>query len=230
MPSAAGVELEGVRFAYGDGVGEGGFRLEVDALVVERGARVACIGPSGTGKTTLVDLIGGVRVPDAGRISVEGREVSALGEDERRAWRLARVGMVFQEFELLEYLTALDNVLLPYHLGAGRPDAAARARAERLAERAGVAHLLRRLPARLSQGERQRIAVCRALVTEPALLLCDEGTGNLDPETAGATLELLFEQAREAGATVFFVTHDHGLLDRFDRVVDMRALRGGAAT
>ena len=221
MSDAPAIQLEGIRFAYPGGA-RGGFALAVEELRVERGERVACIGASGTGKTTLVDLIAGIRVPDAGRVVVDGADVSSMGEEARRAWRLARVGMVFQEFELLEYLSALDNVLLPFHLGrALKLDGAARLRARRLAEETGVAHTLDRVPARLSQGERQRVAVCRALVTEPGLLLCDEGTGNLDPSTASSTLDLLFEQAARSGATVFFVTHDHSVLERFDRVVDM---------
>jgi putative ABC transport system ATP-binding protein len=156
--------------------------------------------------------------------------VSGLGEAERRAWRRARVGMVFQGFELLEYLSALDNVLLPFHLGAdGGPAGAPRARAVRLLEETGLGSARNRLPGRLSQGERQRVAVCRALVTEPELLLCDEGTASLDPETAESTLDLILGQAGRLGATVFFVTHDHTLLGRFERVLDARALSGGRA-
>ena len=224
MSAPAGIELSGVRFARPGGA----FRLAADALAVPRGARVACFGPSGTGKTTLVELLAGILVPDAGRVAVDGTPVSSLDEDARRAWRRARVGLVFQGFELLEYLSALDNVLLPYHL-AGRAGPEARARALRLLERTGVAHARERLPARLSQGERQRVAVCRALVTEPALLLCDEVTGSLDPRAAEETLALLFEEAQRCGATLFFVTHDHALLGRFDRAFDVRSLAGGAA-
>lgn len=222
--SEATTLLEGVRCSYPDSR----FQLAIDRLELARGERVACVGASGTGKTTLVELIAGIRLPDSGRVRVHGAEVSAMSEPARRAWRLAEVGLVFQEFELLEYLSGLDNVLLPYHLGQADAglvlDDRARQRARTLAEEAGVAHTLERVPARLSQGERQRLAVCRALVAEPGLLLCDEGTGNLDPKTAGSTLDLLLEQAARQGATVFFVTHDHALLGRFDRVVDMEDL------
>ena len=233
MTAPAAIELEDLAFAY-PVAGRGGFSLAVDRLRIERGERVACIGPSGSGKSTLIDLIAGIRVPDRGRVSLDGVEISALGEDQRRAHRLARIGMVFQEFELLDYLSAGDNILLPYRLGGGLTlDAQARERARRLAADTGVAHTLGRSPARLSQGERQRVAVCRALVTQPTLLLCDEGTGNLDPQTAGVTLDLLFQQADALGATLLFVTHDHGLLERFGRVIDLRELTaaggGGAA-
>ena len=217
--------LAGVRYAYG----AGGFQLAVDELAVGRGERVACVGPSGSGKTTLVDLIAGIRVPDAGTVHLAGERLSTLSDDARRVRRITTVGMVFQEFELLDYLSALDNVLLPYHLSRELElSDAVRERALELARETGIAHVLARRPRRLSQGERQRVAVCRALVTEPTLLLCDEATGNLDPETAKATLDLLLEQAATRRASVFLVTHDHGILDRFDRVVDMREL-GGAA-
>jgi len=219
------IELRGVRFARPGGA----FLLQADELCVARGERVACFGPSGTGKTTLVELLAGILVPDAGTIAVGGTPVSSLPDDARRAWRRERVGLVFQGLELLEYLCALDNVLLPYHLGAGPAGAEARARAQGLLERAGVGHAAARLPARLSQGERQRVAVCRALATEPELLLCDEVTANLDPATAAATLDLLLAEAKSTGATVLFVTHDRALLGRFDRAFDVRALAGGLA-
>ncbi len=217
--------LAGVRYAYPGG----GFGLAVEELAVARGERVACVGPSGCGKTTLVDLIAGIKLPNAGTVHLAGDELSALPDDARRARRITTIGMVFQEFELLDYLSALDNVLLPYHVSRELDlTAAVRERARTLARETGIEHVLTRRPRRLSQGERQRVAVCRALVTEPSLLLCDEATGNLDPATAKTTLDLLFEQAGKRGTAVFLVTHDHGILDRFDRVVDVREL-GGAA-
>jgi ABC-type lipoprotein export system ATPase subunit len=220
------VRLEGVRFSYS----RGGFSLAVDSLSIERGERVALVGPSGCGKTTLVSLVTGVLVPDAGAVHLGDALVSDLTDGARRALRLERVGMVFQELELIEYLTGLENALLPYHLSAHLPlDAAVSARAEALLAKLGVAHAARRLPARLSQGERQRVAVARALVTEPDLLVADEPTGNLDPENADALLQLLFERAAEREAALLVVTHDHGLLERFDRVVDARSFAGGVA-
>lgn len=226
--SAPMVELAGVRFAYS---GEGGFRLCVESLAIEREEHVACIGPSGTGKTTLVNLMAGIEVPEAGRVSLGGEAISELSDEERRARRIARIGMVFQEFELLDYLSALDNVLLPYHV-AGRLvlNRAARERARSLARATGIEPMLRRRPARLSHGERQRVAICRALVTGPELVLGDEPTGNLDPQTAKTALDLLFDQVRERRAALFMVTHDHSILDRFDRVIDMRDLEAGGAS
>lgn len=228
--SAPAVRLEAVRFTFPAGGSGAGFRLEVPLLEVAAGERVACVGASGSGKSTLIDLIAGIRLPASGRVSLDGLELTCAGEARRRSQRTKRVGMVFQEFALLEYASALDNILLPYLLS---PDLERTAevveRARRLAARLGLERLLRRRPGRLSQGERQRVALCRALVTEPALLLCDEATGNLDPHTAGLALDLLLEEAEASGAAVFLVTHDHGLLDRFERVVDMADLNGAVA-
>jgi len=220
------IGVHDLRFAYGDG----GFQLSVRELAIRAGERVACIGPSGTGKTTLVNLIAGILVPDAGRVMVEGRDVGALSDGERRRFRIGSVGLVFQQFELLEYLSAYENILLPYQVTSHLTlDDEARERARRLAEKMGIAHGLARRPRGLSQGERQRVAICRALVTEPALIMCDEPTGNLDPRTAGSTLDLLFERVAERGATLLMVTHNHGILDRFDRVVDINDMGAPAA-
>ncbi len=233
MTAPPAIELTDVRFGHGTPGAGDGFELEIDQLEVKAGECVACIGASGTGKTTLVNLIAGIHVPRSGRARLAGMELTEVGEAERRAHRIARVGMVFQEFALLDYASALDNILLPYHLSAHLElNTAVEQRAGRLAERLGIARMLLRRPNKLSQGERQRVALCRALVTEPALLLCDEATGNLDPETAGLAIDLLLEEAATHGAAVFLVTHDHSLLGRFDRVVEMasvaRIRRNGA--
>ena len=215
------IAVEDLRFAYpGDG-----FAIAVDAFTLRHDERVACIGPSGCGKTTFVHLCCGILAPDAGRVQLCGHELTTVSETRRRALRIRHVGMVFQQFELLEYLTALENIVLPYHVtDALELDDEVGARAQRLARTAGIEHVLRRKPAALSQGERQRVAICRALITEPDVVLCDEPTGNLDPATAGAVLDLLFEQVRAHDAALLMVTHDHGLLDRFDATIDMQAL------
>jgi putative ABC transport system ATP-binding protein len=215
---SARVEATGLRFRYP----EGGFALDLPHLAIEPGETVACIGPSGCGKTTLLRLLTGQLVPDAGAVALADRPLSGLSEEARRARRLREVGLVFQDFALLDYLSARENLLLPYRLSpALRLDEAARARADQLARATGLADLLGRKPAHLSQGEQQRVALCRALVTEPGLVIADEPTGNLDPETAAAAVDLLFEQVRARGTTLLVVTHDHGLLPRFDRVLDL---------
>ena len=215
------IAIEDLRFTYGDG----GFDLAVDDLTIDSGEHVACIGPSGTGKTTLVNLIAGILVPERGRVSVDGEDVGLLTDGERRRFRISNIGLVFQEFELLEYLSALENILLPYHVTPHLSlDPSVTERARVLADSMGIDHVLARRPRRLSQGERQRVAICRALVTEPKLLMCDEPTGNLDPCTAGATLDLLFARVTECAATLLMVTHNHGVLDRFGRVIDVTEL------
>ncbi len=200
---------------------EGGFRLLLPELDVARGEAVALIGPSGSGKTTLLRLISGILLPEAGRIHVGDQDVSSLSESERRAFRVAGIGLVFQEFELVEYLSILDNVLLPFRLhGRLRLRDADRERAAGTLQDLSLGDKMDRRPAHLSQGERQRVAIARALVTEAPLILADEPTGNLDPQTKGQVVELLRTKAGEAGATLLMVTHDHALLDLFGRVLE----------
>jgi len=211
------IRIDDLRFRYRTGE----FELHVPAMEIAAGVKAAVIGPSGSGKTTLLHLVAGIVPPAAGRIVVDGTEVTALGESARRGFRIARIGMVFQEFELLDYLSVLDNILLPYRITGRLPlDRAVRDRAAALAERVGIGDKLKRSIRRLSQGERQRVAVCRALLPEPPVLMADEPTGNLDPVNKGRVLDILFDYAGESGATLLTVTHDHGLLDRYDVVLD----------
>jgi ABC-type lipoprotein export system ATPase subunit len=201
---------------------KGGFRLAARTVRLEAGEAVAVVGPSGCGKTTLVHLVAGIVSPDSGHVIVQGTDLSSLSDHGRRALRIRDIGMVFQRFALLEHLTGLENVLLPYHVSSAlRLDDAVINRARSLAEHLGVAHALDRKPERLSQGERQRLAIARALVTVPDLLLADEPTGNLDPDRSQETIELLVDEARQRGAGLLVATHDHALLDRFDRVLEV---------
>jgi ABC-type lipoprotein export system ATPase subunit len=220
------IELEDLEFHYA----EGDFRLRIRELTVERGSKVAVVGPSGSGKTTFLHLVAGISVPRAGRVVTSGVELTALDDAARRAFRIRNIGLVFQEFELLEYLNVLDNILLPYRIDPVlRLDPGVRERAARLAERVGIGDKLGRFANQLSQGERQRVAVCRALLVEPELLLADEPTGNLDPANKGRVLDILVDHAEESGATLVLVTHDRDLLGRFQRVIDFREFHGAAA-
>lgn len=217
--SAPALRASGLGFSYGPRTG---FSLSVPALALAAGERCALIGPSGSGKSTLLHLLAGILVPSSGTVELAGAPLSAKTESERRARRVAEIGLVFQEFELLEYLNAEDNVLLPYRLaGHLRLDAAARARAAELAAAAGIGELLRRHPRTLSQGQRQRVGLCRALVTQPAVVLADEPTGNLDPAAAERVRELLFTSCADQGAGLLVVTHDRAHLDSYDTVFDM---------
>ena len=218
------IRLENVTFGYG----AGGFRLHVPEFSLESGERVAIVGPSGSGKTTLLNLIAGILTPKTGRVDVAGTEVSQLSDADRRRFRASQIGFVFQDFALLDYLSARQNIIYPYRITPALTlDAEVMERAEALAATCGIGDKLDRHPSALSQGEQQRVAICRALVTQPKLILSDEATGNLDPDSKARILDLLFEQASHAGAAVLAVTHDHELLPRFERVLDFAQFREG---
>lgn len=219
------IELSDVTFTYPrGGNAEAGFTLHAEALSLSAGSMTAVVGPSGAGKTTLLHLIAGVLPATEGGITVAGHALHTLADSARRRFRLQHVGLVFQQVELLDYLDVRDNILLPLRLGGGRTlDRAARQRAQQLAERVGLSGKLNRPIANLSQGERQRVAFCRALITEPPLILADEPTSALDADTAALTMDLLFELAGERGATLVVLTHDPALLPRFDGVVRVEA-------
>lgn len=219
------IALSDVTFAYR----AGGFRLSIPAFLAKTGECVAVVGPSGSGKTTLLNLIAGISVPDTGRVQVDEIDVSAAADGARRAFRARTIGFVFQNFALMDYLTGMENILYPFRVSpALKLDRAARLRAQELAEACGIGAKLHRRPAALSQGEQQRVAICRALVTQPKLILADEATGNLDPEAKAAIIDVLFARAADAKATVLAVTHDHELLTRFDRIVDFNDFRGAS--
>lgn len=201
------------------------FQLKVKRFTMKRGERAALIGPSGSGKTTFLHLIAGILVPNAGDIRVRDRTISALGDAARREFRLANIGMVFQEFELIEYLTVLDNILLPYRLTNSLTlTREVLNRSVELTQRVGLTGKLQKRPAKLSHGERQRVAICRGLITEPNLILADEPTGNLDPENKHRIVKLLRTYAEEHQIAMLMVTHDHSLLVHFDRVIEFSAM------
>lgn len=179
------------------------------SLSVRAGETLAVLGPSGSGKSTLLNLVAGLDRPSTGSVVVDGVRVDALGEAASARYRRAKIGLVFQFFNLLDDLTTLDNVLLPAQL-AGMPRAKARTRAAALLEHLGIDRLAQTYPGRLSGGERQRVAVARALVNRPALLLADEPTGALDT-ASGAQVRDLLIQLRENGQTILLVTHDVAL-------------------
>ncbi len=207
----------------------GGFTLRLPQLNVAAGEKVGLVGPSGSGKTTLISVIAGILPAQRGSVQVAGHDLLRLSEARRRAFRIAHIGFVFQEFELVDYLNVRENVLLPYYLNATlRLTRDVQGRAEDLLRAVGMSDKLRRQPRSLSQGERQRAALCRALITQPALLIADEPTGNLDEETAASTIGLLTQAVAERGTTLLVVTHQRGLLAGFDRVLDVRALARGA--
>ena len=204
------VELSSVSKSY-DGASRQA-ALDGVSLAIERGEFTAIMGPSGSGKSTLLNLIAGIDRPNGGRVRVAGEDLGGFSEARLARFRRARLGFVFQFFNLLGNLTVLENVLLPAQLQGIRP-ASARARAMRLLDELDIAELAEHYPARLSGGQQQRVAIARALINQPLLLLADEPTGALDTHTGGQVMELIARLNRE-GQTVLLVTHDAKLATR----------------
>ena len=218
--------LERIHFAYGDS----GFALSIPHLHMTGGESVALVGPSGSGKTTLLNLIAGILSPDRGSIRLKDEELVKLDGQQRRRHRLCQMGMIFQSFELLDYLDVRDNILLQARLAPGLAvTVALEQQAQAIAAELGLADKWHRPITALSQGERQRVAACRALLLNPDLVLADEPTGNLDPANKLAVLEQLIAVCKRHNRILLTVTHDHSLLPSFDRVVDMATLSNAGA-
>jgi putative ABC transport system ATP-binding protein len=192
-------------------------------LAIEPQSFVAVVGPSGSGKTTLLGLLAGLDRPSRGSVRVDGVDLGSLSEDGRAAFRAARIGFVFQTFQLLPTLTALENVQVPLELAPGGPGHDAEARARELLVRVGLADRLHHYPAQLSGGEQQRVGVARAFANRPSILFADEPTGSLDAETGRGVVDLLVELNREARTTLVLVTHDPALAERAGRVIRLSA-------
>jgi len=206
-------------------LGRGAARVHIlkgVSLAIERGEAVGLVGPSGSGKSTLLMTMAGLERPDSGKVLVDGTDLSVLDEDALARFRGRRIGIVFQSFHLIPTMTALENVALPLEL-AGEGDAFERAEAELQA--VGLGHRLHHYPAQLSGGEQQRVAIARAIVPNPAILVADEPTGNLDESTGGSIVDLLFALRRDRGATLVLVTHDLNLARQCDRTVRLRSGR-----
>jgi putative ABC transport system ATP-binding protein len=189
------------------------------ALAIPAESFVAILGPSGSGKTTLLGLLAGLDEPSAGRVRLDGVDLTALTEDERAGFRARNVGFVFQTFHLLPTLTALENVLVPLELLGDRPPRELRERASHLLGRVGLGDRLDHYPSQLSGGEQQRVALARAFANRPRILFADEPTGNLDQETGAKVIELMEDLNREARTTLVLVTHDLALAARAHRIV-----------
>ncbi len=189
-------------------------------LIINRGESVAVVGESGSGKSTLLGLLAGLDTPSQGSVMIDGRNITAMDEDGRAMLRNRQVGFVFQSFQLLPGLTALENVMLPLELAG---DDAAEEAARNLLRRVGLEHRLSHTPRQLSGGEQQRVALARAFVTEPSILFADEPTGNLDSKTGARIIDLLFELNQEKHTTLILVTHDASLAARCGRTVRLAA-------
>ena len=189
-------------------------------LIINSAESIAIIGESGSGKSTLIGLLAGLDTSTSGTISLNGLDITKMNEDGRAAIRNELIGFVFQSFQLLQGLTALENVMLPLEL---RGDKKAKAIASRLLERVGLAHRLSHTPKQLSGGEQQRVALARAFATDPKILFADEPTGNLDSKTGASIIDLLFELNSENQTTLILVTHDAHLAARCERTIKIEA-------
>nr|WP_317204101.1 ABC transporter ATP-binding protein [Janthinobacterium sp.] len=219
MPAA--IEVAGLSKRVPDADGELTILHSVD-FTVQRAETLAIVGASGSGKSTLLGLLAGLDTPSSGRVVLDGADIFALDEDGRAGLRMAKLGFVFQSFQLLPHLTALENVMLPLEL---RGEAKATEKAAAMLERVRLGTRLKHYPKYLSGGEQQRVALARAFVTEPPLLFADEPTGSLDAATGEAVIQLMFQLNREHGSTLVLVTHDTSIAARCGRTITIAAGR-----
>jgi len=196
--------------------------LEDISFSIPSGATCAILGPSGSGKTTLLGLCAGLDAPTSGEVKINGVALGGLNEDERAALRNREVGFVFQNFQLMANLTALENVTVPLEL---RGESGAAARARELLDRVGLGERLGHYPVQLSGGEQQRVALARAFINQPKLLFADEPTGNLDGDTSATVVDLIFKLNRELGTSLVLVTHDLELARRTERIIRLKSGR-----
>lgn len=218
------IELKNINFQYP----QSDFSLEINQLVFKQGSRTAVIGPSGFGKTTMLNLIAGIITPGNGKVIINQKVVNELPDKERRRYRVQNIGFVFQDFRLVPYLNVLDNILLPFRINSALAvDSDTGDQTKALADELNIGALIKKYPSKLSHGERQRVAIARALINQPKLILADEPTGNLDPVNKTHIKNILFATAAKQNATLITVTHDHEMLEGFDEVIDFKNLEKG---
>ncbi|WP_370197370.1 ABC transporter ATP-binding protein [Roseibium sp.] len=219
MTNSPAIALKDVHLTLGEGAGRVHILKGID-LQIEKGASVGLVGPSGSGKSTLLMVMAGLERADEGSVNVAGSELGPLSEDQLARFRGRTVGIIFQSFHLVPNMTALENVAVPLEL-AGDTAAFDKAKAE--LDAVGLGHRMHHYPAQLSGGEQQRVAVARALVVEPAILIADEPTGNLDESTGAQIVDLMFTAQKNRGTTLVLVTHDPSLAARCDRMIRVRS-------
>ncbi len=213
------ITLGNIFFQYPDS----DFKLEIDQLTFDTGSKTAIIGTSGYGKTTMLNLIAGIILPERGDVNIEKNKINTFSDKNRRDFRIQNIGFIFQDFRLISYLNVLDNILLPFRINSTLQIRKETVQSvSELAEELGIASKLKKYPSKLSHGEKQRVAICRALLNQPSIILADEPTGNLDPENKKKIMDILFSAVEKYNATLITVTHDHDMLKGFEKIIDFK--------
>ena len=199
------------------------FKIEISDIKITQGSKIAISGKSGSGKTTLIHLISGILKPQSGKILFYDESITDMNDKEIRRHRISNIGFIFQEFELLEYLNVMDNLILPYKINKSLVlDAEIKDKAKEIANRIGIGNKLDQHPKQLSGGERQRLAIARALITSPPLIIADEPTGNLDEKTSNIVMDEITDQVSYTNSTLIMISHNNELISSFDEIIDIQ--------
>ena len=199
------------------------FKIEISDIKITQGSKIAISGKSGSGKTTLIHLISGILKPQSGEILFYNKSITDMNDKEIRKHRILNIGFIFQEFELLEYLNVIDNLILPYKINKSLVlDAEIKDKAKEIANRIGIGNKLDQHPKQLSGGERQRLAIARALITSPPLIIADEPTGNLDEKTSNIVMDEITDQVSYTNSTLIMISHNNELISSFDEIIDIQ--------
>ena len=199
------------------------FKIEISDIKITQGSKIAISGKSGSGKTTLIHLISGILKPQSGEILFYDKSITDMNDKEIRKHRISNIGFIFQEFELLEYLNVMDNLILPYKINKSLVvDAEIKDKAKEIANRIGIGNKLDQHPKQLSGGERQRLAIARALITSPSLIIADEPTGNLDEKTSNIVMDEITDQVSYTNSTLIMISHNNELISSFDEIIDIQ--------
>ena len=199
------------------------FKIEVSDIKITQGSKIAISGKSGSGKTTLIHLISGILKPQSGGILFFDKSITDMNDNDIRKHRISNIGFIFQEFELLDYLNVMDNLVLPYKINKSLSlDEEIKDKAKEIANRIGIGNKLDQHPKQLSGGERQRLAIARALITSPPLIIADEPTGNLDDKTSNIVMDEITDQVSYTNSTLIMISHNNELISSFDEIIDIQ--------
>ncbi len=216
------ISLKDIYFTYPDS----DFKLNINNLTFEKGSKTAIIGTSGFGKTTMLNLIAGISLPENGEVNIDHSTINFLNDSARRDFRIRNIGFIFQDFKLIPYLNIMDNILLPFRINSIiKIKKETKDRVHDITKELGIFNKLKKYPSKLSHGEKQRVAICRALLNNPSIILADEPTGNLDPENKRKIMDILFKAVSKYDATLIVVTHDYDMLSGFEKTIDFKELQ-----